>query len=145
MKFVVGLGATIFVAMAVVVAIKLSGDFLPAKHLDVSRSAYFLDGNDRAWLVLVVRDVAPDGTPHLQVLPPQGEGQDAIVELRTALRAPTTPEHEGTVTVDSVVPRAAHLTVLDRRWGHSEHPEGHRFALQEKPPAGWTSSGTDRP
>lgn len=144
MRMAIGLGGAIFLALVVVIAVKLSDDFLPAKHLDATKSAYFLDASGRARLVLVVLHVAPDGTPQPNVLPPQGEGEDVVVELYTATRPRTAPEHDGTVALDMVVPRADHLTVLDRRWGHAEHPEGVRLALQDKPPTEWTPP-VDRP
>lgn len=135
------IGATLFVAMVVVVIVKLSADFLPARHLGIEESAYFKTPDGRARLVLVVRDVALDGMPSPDVRPPTGPGEDAVVELTTALRDPNARPHKGIVTLDLVVPLATHLRVIDRRWGHKEHPEGHRFALRDTPPEGWSADG----
>lgn len=137
MRLFVAVCGALFLAMAVVIAVKLSEDFLPAKHLDVGKSAYFVDAQGQARLHLVVLDVAPDGEPLPRILPPNAPGEDAVVELRKGPRAPQTPEHEGTVTLDLVVPRSDHLTVIDYRWGLEDHPEGHRFALQSSAPRGW--------
>ena len=145
MRAIAAFGAAVFVALAVVIAVKLSADYLPAKHLDVAKSAYFSEPDGRARLVLTVQGVALDGTLHPKVRPPRDESADPVVEIRSATRpAPlpghaSLPRHGGTVTLSLDIPRAAHVTVLDFRWGHPEHPEGIRLPLQAGRPAGLPS------
>lgn len=125
--------AAVFVFLTVRVLLALRSDFLPPRHLDVSRSAFRAVGDGRARLTLVLLHAPGSESVLARTAAPVPGVSPLTVSIETRGGVPAAAETEGEVTLEVDLPAVDRVRVLDLRWEHlREHPQGHEFELEPR-------------